>query len=232
MFSFFLLGWLDWGSCLSHQTWYQDGRYPGFKRRVSDMFCTRYHWMHRAQVVGEPNRNAATWSVASAAESIGNARSLPPTEDHEEQLNTLTGTITRAEIVVSRKWTKCHGCQRNFNTAHQFHRCERCGFLQKSDMYQRTASGRVALVESLEEMDKCCYQAVSAKRRTAWFACRRPKCWGTFPLWRHLEATNWQRRGTVVAIDKIVDVTQAAAEKCLLKKNLLGAVAAIETADS
>nr|XP_055070261.1 uncharacterized protein LOC129451220 [Misgurnus anguillicaudatus]XP_055070262.1 uncharacterized protein LOC129451220 [Misgurnus anguillicaudatus] len=80
-------------------------------------------------------------------------RSLQNVEVEEEVIKTLIGKIIRAEIVVSRRCTKCRAYQRDFNSAKAFHRCERCGFLQKMDTYMRSASGRVAFVESLDEMD-------------------------------------------------------------------------------
>lgn len=80
-------------------------------------------------------------------------RSLKNVEVDEEVIKTLTGKIMRAEIKVSRRCTKCRAYQRDFNSEKSFHRCERCGFLQKKDTYMRSASGRVAFVESSDEMD-------------------------------------------------------------------------------
>ncbi|XP_067278067.1 uncharacterized protein [Pseudorasbora parva] len=85
---------------------------------------------------------------------VAGASSFEEFKVAEEDVSILTGTISRAEISVSKRCTKCQTWQVEFNSTMQFHRCERCRFLQKSSNYQCTAKGRVVLLlNEGDEMD-------------------------------------------------------------------------------
>lgn len=57
---------------------------------------------------------------------VAGASSFGQSEVEEEEVTTYTGSIVRAEIAVSKRCTKCQALQLDFNTALQFHRCQRC----------------------------------------------------------------------------------------------------------
>ncbi|MGL5564402.1 MAG: hypothetical protein ACRDC4_01575 [Plesiomonas sp.] len=84
---------------------------------------------------------------------VAGASAFKEFQVEEEEVSTFIGTISRAEIAVSKRCTKCQAWQMEFNSAVQFHRCERCRLLQKAGNDQCTAKGRVSLLHEGNEMD-------------------------------------------------------------------------------
>lgn len=86
-------------------------------------------------------------------QELAGASSFVEFKAEEKVVTTLIGSIIRAEIGVSRRCSKCQAWQPEFNAALKFHRCQRCKLLQKAELYESTASGRVALLQEGSETD-------------------------------------------------------------------------------
>lgn len=71
----------------------------------------------------------------------------------EGEAKTLTGHVTGAEVSVRRRCVKCSAWQANFEGKGKFHRCERCGLLQRVASFLPTVTAKVSLSGDFGEED-------------------------------------------------------------------------------
>ncbi|XDV25428.1 hypothetical protein PO909_029348 [Leuciscus waleckii] len=71
----------------------------------------------------------------------------------EGEAKTLTGHVTGAEVSVRRCCMKCCAWQVEFDGKCKFHRCERCGLLQRIASFQPTVTAKVSLSGDFGEED-------------------------------------------------------------------------------
>ncbi|KAL0150806.1 hypothetical protein M9458_053888, partial [Cirrhinus mrigala] len=71
----------------------------------------------------------------------------------EDPVTIIIGEINAAEITVSRRCRKCQAWQNDLNAKEQYHRCRRCGLLQKCQNYECITKGKVSIGNSFGEED-------------------------------------------------------------------------------
>ncbi len=77
---------------------------------------------------------------------------LPFTVD-EGEVTTVTAQINGAQVSVRRSCVKCYAWQADFDAKVNFHRCMRCGLLQKIASFQPSVTAKISVSGDFEEDD-------------------------------------------------------------------------------